>query len=338
MKTTTVIIAKDIYTPQFDALKQRDGVVFEVAEPFDDNAPLVAEHLDNAEILFSDCVPTNLDAMPNLRVLQIGSAGFEHLLGAGLSERNITACNAAGVFDPTIAEWNLAMMINLVRDLRTMIRNQEAKVWERDARFQRDIRGLNVGIWGYGGIGRATARLCKTLQMTVHVLTRSTVGERTHTYCVPETGDVMGELPDAVFNYDQIEAFLHDLDFLVVAMPLSPATTGIIGEAELRMLPQHAYVLNPARGPLIQESALLTALNDGWIAGAAIDTHYVYPLPSTHPLWQMDNVILTPHISGSTQSPHYQARLWDIFTQNVHRYIAGEPLLNVLTPKQLAGH
>jgi len=106
---------------------------------------------------------------------------------------------------------------------------------------------------------------------------------------------------------------------------------------ELRALPPTAYLLNPARGPIVREAALIRALKEKWIAGAALDTHYQYPLPPEHPLWRFPNVILTPHISGSGSNPQFLARLWDLFAQNVVRFGKGEPLLNVLTPSELAG-
>src|SRR5690606_35435580 len=120
-------------------------------------------------------------------------------------------------------------------------------------------------------------------------------------------------------------------------MPLTDVSRGAIGEAELRALPLHAFVFNPARGPIIQEQALLKALREKWFAGAALDTHYAYPLPPEHPLWSMPNALLTPHISGSSGSQHYPRRVWDIFTQNLDRFRTGRPLLNELTPAQLTG-
>jgi phosphoglycerate dehydrogenase-like enzyme len=120
-------------------------------------------------------------------------------------------------------------------------------------------------------------------------------------------------------------------------MPLTKASEGIVGEKELRALPRTAFLLNPARGSLVQEQALLKGLREGWIAGAALDTHYAYPLPSEHPLWQFPNVILTPHISGSAQSPRFLERIWDIFVQNVERWLSGQPLLNELSIPQLRG-
>jgi phosphoglycerate dehydrogenase-like enzyme len=111
----------------------------------------------------------------------------------------------------------------------------------------------------------------------------------------------------------------------------------LIGERELQALPRHAFVLNPARGPIIKQEALLRALREKWIAGAALDTHYQYPLPPEHPLWKFPNVILTPHISGSALSQNFVPRLWEIFSGNVARFERGEPLLNELTAAELAG-
>ncbi|MBT3381841.1 MAG: D-2-hydroxyacid dehydrogenase [Lentisphaerae bacterium] len=297
--------------------------------------PLPGELLADVDVLACSLPPSNIEDLRVLRLVQIASAGYAQLVGIGLPQRGVRACNALGVFDVPIAEWNIAMMDNLLRDLRGMIRNQALGVWDRDTRFQRELRGLTVGFWGYGGIGRETARLAKALGMQVHVLTRSGVKERTDIYRVPGTGDPHGELPDQVFGMEQKMEFLNGLDFLLLAMPLTKSTTGIVGEAELRALRPTAYVLNPARGPLIQEQALLTALGNGSLAGAALDTHYHYPMPPEHPLWKMPNVIMTPHISGSSGSPFFLKRIWDILVQNVERLHEGRPLLNELREEEL---
>jgi phosphoglycerate dehydrogenase-like enzyme len=220
-----------------------------------------------------------------------------------------------------------------------MIRNQESATWDRSAVFQRELRGLTVGLWGYGGIGRETARLAKAMGLRVHVMTRSgKVEPRRDVYVVRGTSDPEGTLPDRIFRAGEEKAFLGGIDFLVLALPLTKATEGLIGERELRWLPRGAYLLNPARGPIVQQDALLRALGENWIAGAALDTHYAYPLPPEHPLWRFPNVILTPHIAGSSLSPCFLQRLWDIFTINVDRLERGGPLLNELTPAQLNGN
>jgi phosphoglycerate dehydrogenase-like enzyme len=330
--TTRILIDMPVHEQRLKELKSMEGIQIDLLA-----ADVAPDILSAADLLFCTIPPRDFAVMRKLRWVQIASAGYSQLFGLGLVERGIRASNARGCFDVPIAEWNVAMMVNIARDLRRMIRNQDAQVWDRDARFQSEIRGLTVGLWGYGGIGRETARLLRAMGMRVHVLSRNGVGKVENVYCVPGTGDPDGVLPHRVFLKGQELEFLSSLDFLILAMPLTPASEGIVGERELRALPSSAFVLNPSRGPLIQEGALLQALREGWIAGAAIDTHYQYPLPPEHPLWRFPNVILTPHISGSGLSPHFLDRCWDIFTQNVRRLLAGQPLLNELTAAQLSG-
>lgn len=286
-------------------------------------------------VIFATHMPPNVFAFKNLRWVQIESAGYSHLFSHRLGERGVTVTNARGLFDCPIAEWNIAMMINLARDVRGLIRNQDAKVWDRSAKFTGEIRGRTLGVWGYGGIGRETARLAKALGMTVHVLARSIGKSRDDSTCIPGTGDPDGSLPDRYFTESERFEFLRGLDFLILAMPLTAKTDGIVGEAELRALRPGAFVLNPARGPLIQEQALISALRDGRLGGAALDTHYAYPLPPEHPLWAFPHVILTPHISGTTHSPLFKTGMLNIFRENARRFAAGEPLLNVISPADL---
>jgi phosphoglycerate dehydrogenase-like enzyme len=340
--TTRILIDMPVHNQRLQELQSIDGIHVDLLPPQEVSpqtrpADVAPDILSVAGMLFCNVPPANFAAMRRLRWIQIASAGYSQLFGLNLVERGIRATNARGCFDVPIAEWNIAMMVNLARDLRRMIRNQDAQVWDRDARFQSEIRGLTVGLWGYGGIGRETARLLRAMGMRIHVLSRSGVGKVENVYSVPGTGDPDGTLPHRVFLKGQELEFLSGLNFLILAMPLTPDSEGIVGERELRALPSSAFLLNPSRGPLIQEAALLQALREGWIAGAAIDTHYQYPLPPEHPLWRFPNVILTPHISGSGLSPHFLDRCWDIFSQNVRRLLAGQPLLNELTASQLSG-
>lgn len=331
-----ILIDMRIHAPSLEELKQIPGVeVRLIGTPEEQTRPLAPELIRDCDVLFCTCPPENLSEMSTLKFIQISSVGYTQIVGKRLDQRGIRASNARGVFDVPIAEWNVAMMVNLSRDLRGMLHNQDAERWDRSARYQREVRGSVVGLWGYGGIGRETARLAKTLGMRVYVLTRNGVRPRENIYCVPGTGDPEGVLPDKVFRTEEKKEFLKDLDFLVVAMPQSTANTGIIAEAELRLLKKAAFVLNPARGPLIDEQALINALQNRAIAGAALDTHYRYPMPAGHPLWQMPNVIMTPHISGSSLSPRFLERVWDIFVRNVGRLARREPLLNELSPEDL---
>jgi phosphoglycerate dehydrogenase-like enzyme len=215
-----------------------------------------------------------------------------------------------------------------------MLRNQQQSRWERADHFQQEIRGKTLGLWGYGGIGRETARLAKAFGMTIHVMTRDGVRSRQDTYAVAGTGDPEGVLPDRVFTLSAEREFLRDLDFLVLALPHTRQSDGMICVEQLRTLPRTAFLLNPARGPIIQEAALLRALQEGWISGAALDTHFAYPLPAEHPLWQFANVLITPHISGADKSSAFPERIADLFAQNLERYLHGQPLLNALTAQE----
>ena len=332
-----ILIDVPLEETRFAALQAMPGIHVDTVEPSEQSRPLPEHLLQEAEALFCAVPPSNFSECGRLRWIQISSAGYSQLFGLDLPGRRIRATNARGCFDVPIAEWNIAMMVNLARDLRQMIRNQDAGVWDRGARFQSEIRGKTVGLWGYGGIGRETARLAKLMGMRIHVLSRSGFGATSNVYAVPGTGDPEGTLPDHVFTAGQETDFLASLDFLILAMPLTPSTEGIVGERELQALPSSAYLLNPARGPLVQQDALLRALWENGIAGAAIDTHYEYPLPPQHPLWSFPNVILTPHISGSSLNPHFRERIWDIFLENVQRIQNQESLLNELSPEQLQG-
>jgi phosphoglycerate dehydrogenase-like enzyme len=331
-----ILIDMRIDERALEMLEAIPGVAVRRVElPEESSRLLPSELIHDCEALFCTFPPENLHEMTRLKFIQISSSGYTQLINKGLPEKNIRAANARGVFDVPIAEWNIAMMVNLARDMRGMMHNQDAECWERSASHQQEIHGSTVGIWGYGGIGRETARLAKALGMRVQVLTRNGVGRLRNVYCVLGTGDPEGILPDKVFCTKDKADFLRDLDFLVLAMPQTDSTTGIVGEAELRHLPERAFVLNPARGPLIDERALVEALRHHRIAGAALDTHYYYPMPADHPLWQMPNVIMTPHISGSSLSPRFLERVWDIFVQNITRLTREQPLLNELPAKDL---
>ncbi len=333
-----IVIDVPVFEPGLAELRQRPDCTVECIEPPEERSRDIDPKLiRDATVYFCMLPPANHRLMEELKWIQIGSTGYSQLFGLDLTARGVRATNGRGCFDVPIAEWNIAMMVNLARDFRQMMRNQDARVWDRSAVFQREIRGLTVGLWGYGGIGRETARLARQLGLRVHVLTRNGVGPRRDVYTVPGTGDPEGVLPERVFRAGEELKFLRNLDFLIVAVPLTKTTEGLIGERELRTLTSRAFVLNPARGPIIQQEALLQALREKWIAGAALDTHYQYPMPPEHPLWRFPNVIFTPHISGSILSPNFGRRLWDIFVSNVNRFAQGERLLNELTPEQLAG-
>lgn len=289
----------------------------------------------DTSVILCTFLPTNHAAMTRLELVQLCSSGYAQVENLGLSSGGVAVCNASGVNDVPIGEWAIMMVVALARDLPTLMRNQRDAVWDRDARFQQEVRGRTLGIWGYGGIGRETARLAKAMGLRVHVMTRSGRIKPRQAFKVEGTGDDAGTIPDRVYSNDQAVAFCESLDFLLLAMPHTPANTGIVNRRLFEALPSNASLLNPARGQLVNEADLIWALETGQIAAAALDTHSHYPMPPDHPLWRMPNVIMTPHVSGSSKSPQYESRLWQLFCENVRRWQNGEALLNALSPAQL---
>ena len=294
--------------------------------------------MKGVDVLACEVPPANFEDFDSLKWMQLTSAGYSHVLHLPLVERGIRVTNGLGNFDGPIAEWNMLMMLFWHRSMFDQLANQKAHVWNPEARFQRDLYGSKIGFYGYGGIARETARLAKAMHLHVSVLTRDgTIKKRPLTYCVDGTGDPGGVLPDRVYHPSEIEEFLGSLDYFLVTMPLTDSTRGLIGEKELRMLKPSAVLINPARALIIEEQAFIRCLKENWIRGASLDVHYAYPLPPEHLLWDMPNLVMTPHISGSSLSPHFLKRLYDIMAQNCERYVRSEPLLNELTTSQLLG-
>ncbi|MCE9530995.1 MAG: D-2-hydroxyacid dehydrogenase [Planctomycetes bacterium] len=293
--------------------------------------PLPAELLRGKQIMLCKHVPENFKDLVDLEWMQIATVGFEQLAPLKLHETQIRVTNARGLYDTAIAEWNLAMMINLVRDVPGMFRKQQTKTWSREFPYHQEIRNKVVGLWGYGGIGRETARLAKLFGMTVHALTRSGAKPRTTDWILPGSGDPTGTLPDRVFTTPDTREFLAGLDFLILCLPRTAKTVGLVGPAEFAAMKPGSFLLNVARGPIVQEAALLDALKNGPLAGAALDVHFAYPLPPEHPLWEMSNVIITPHISGSEKSIYFRPRIGDLFHRNLVNYLEGKPLFNEVT-------
>jgi len=299
--------------------------------------PLPVEMLRDVELLFCELLPDNFDDLKSLRWLQLTSAGYSQILDLPLLKRGIRVSNGVGNYDVPIAEWNLMMMLWWQRRMLDAQEAQRAHRWDTDAKYQQELRGATVGLYAYGGIARETARLAKTMGLKVWAMARGTVGPRPNNFILPGTGDPQGVLPDRVFTPDQTAEFLGGLDYLVLSLPLTRVTRGLIGEKELRQLPPDAVLINCGRGPVVEEKALLRGLAENWIRGASLDVHFAYPLPPEHPLWSMPNVIMTAHTSGASLGPHFLPRTYEIFVQNVDRFCTDRPLLNELTRDQLEG-
>ena len=331
-----VLVDTRIDPALLDELAESSGLSVELAPgKFDTQRELPEKLLRDVRAVLCSFLPTNHELMTSLELVQLCSSGYSQVENLGLPQRSMQVCNASGVNDVPIAEWAVMMIVALARDLPTLFRHQQKAIWDRSARFQEEVRGRTLGIWGYGGIGRETARLAAAMGLRIHVVTRTgqiAPGER---FKDPGTGDEAGTIPERVFSTDEVEQFCQTLDFLLLAIPHTPANEGLVNRRLFKALPNHAFLLNPARGMLVREADLLWALETGQIAGAALDAHFHYPLPPDHPLWQMPNVILTPHISGSSESPHFKQRIWQLFCGNVRRWQAGQMVYNALSRAEL---
>jgi len=261
-------------------------------------------------------VPAKLaERAPALRWVQLSHVGID-TLDASLGDSHVVFTNGAGVNTVAIAEWVLGCMLMQAKGWPEAFRAQANHVW---ARFQpRELRGRTVGIIGMGDIGREIGRLARALGCRVVATRRS------------YTGHEADPPADATYPPAELHALLRESDFAVIAAPGTPETHHLIGRAELEALGPQGFLLNIARGSVIDEAVLAEALRDGTIAGAALDVFEREPLPPESPLWALPNTILTPHTSGGTD--RYFDRLTDIFCDNLRRYLDGQPLRNIVDP------
>lgn len=250
--------------------------------------------------------------VPTLRWVQTVTAGIDHVLRSLPADHELVITNASGVFDVPIAEMVLTYILATAKRLPEFLAQQRAKRWQ--LLRLREVAGLTVGVVGLGSIGSEIAARCQGLGMRV-------MAARRH----PERG---APHVDEVLGADQLPDLLGAADYVVVAAPLTEETRGLIGAAALRQMRSDAWLINIARGAIVDEAALVAALQDGSIAGAALDVFAEEPLPTSSPLWDLPNVIITPHNSWST--PQLKAREAELFLENLARYVHGQPLRNVV--------
>jgi phosphoglycerate dehydrogenase-like enzyme len=221
--------------------------------------------------------------------------------------------NGRGVFRDSLAEFAIASIFYFAKDLRRLIRNQEAGRWEQFDVL--DVRGQTLGIVGLGEIGRASARLARALGMRVHAVRRRNAG----------SGD-----PDVdrLYAPGELRAMLAVSDYVLVATPLTSETRGMIGQAELAAMKPSAVIINVGRGPVIVEPALISALESGTIRGAALDVFDTEPLPEGHAFYGLGNVLLSPHSADHTVG--WTDLAMNRFIDNFERFRNGQPLENIV--------
>jgi phosphoglycerate dehydrogenase-like enzyme len=185
---------------------------------------------------------------------------------------------------------------------------------------------------GYGSVGRQVARLLQPFGVKIMATKRDLMHPEDPDYSPDGMGDPNGDFFTRLYPVQAIKSMLKECDFVVITMPLTPQTKHLIGAGELAACKQDAFIINASRGEIIEEEALIAALTEKRIAGAALDVFAIEPLPPNHPLWDLPNVIITPHIAGN--SPLYTHRAIQLFVENLQRYQNGSPLFNTFDPDQ----
>lgn len=280
--------------------------------------------LRETDVLLSNpIVPDDvLERAPKLKWVQLTSAGADRLIDSELV-RLIIVTTASGIHAIPISEYVIGAMIAFAKGLPRTSRSQIDHKWQ--AFLPTELAGATVAVIGLGAIGERVARLAKALEMRVLAVRRS-CDRRT-------TGVECGQpFVDEMFPPSELHTVLAESDYVVLAVPLTSDTRHMIGEAELAVMKPNAVIVNIARGAVIDQEALIRALKAQRIGGAALDVTDPEPLPPESELWDLENVMITPHISGGT--PHYMDRAIELFCDNLRRYVAGETLRNVVDPSR----
>jgi phosphoglycerate dehydrogenase-like enzyme len=320
MRDDTILVLGDPAEAQLALLKKSlAGVRIIVG----DSAEAFAGAAAGAGVLFHwagsvGLLSTVFGMFPNLRWVHSRSAGLDKTLFPELVASSVPLTNGSGVFSESLGEFVLCAILYFAKDLRRMIRNQQAGVWE--AFDVLPVSGQTVGIIGYGDIGRAVAAKVRLLGMKVVALKRHASAPR-------------GEDPlvEEVLGPERRIEMLSRSDYVVVTAPLTSETRGMIGQPEFSAMKPTAVMINIGRGPVIDERALVAALSEGRIRGAALDVFDHEPLPEGHPLYKLENVLLSPHCADHT--PDWLDNAMEFFIAQFERFRRGEALLNVVDKK-----
>jgi phosphoglycerate dehydrogenase-like enzyme len=239
-------------------------------------------------------------------------AGVDKVLSPEIVASNVPMTNGRGLFRRALAEWTVGAMVYFAYDFRRLMRNQEAGRWES---FDHPtLFGRTLGIVGYGSIGQAIAKRARAFGMRIVILRRSQ--------------SAADPLVDQAYTPDQLNAMLAECDYVAVTTPLTAETRGMIGAAQIAAMKASAVLINVGRGAVIDEAALIAALEAGKLRGAALDVFTTEPLPASHPFYGLENVLLSPHTAD--RSPESRSGAVQFFIENFERFRKGEPLKNVV--------
>ena len=274
--------------------------------------------LAETEVYYGFRLPPNIvGRAPKLKWLQVTSAGVDRLLNDEIWQSSVIITNVSGIHAVPISEIVLEMMLMFVKRAPFCFELKQKRQWQQYT--PSILYSKTVGIIGLGNIGREVARLAKAFNMKVIATRRSTKQ-------VTKAKNV-----DILIPMDQLSQLLANSDFVVISAPLTSQTHELIGESELHTMKPTAYIINIARGRIIDEEVLIRALIENWIAGAGLDVFENEPLPDDSKLWDLPNIIYSPHIAGG-QEQYFQLST-EIFCENMIRYLSGQKLINIVNRK-----
>lgn len=287
-----------------------DMIKVEVADDGD-----ILQLVKDAEVLLGTFNKEILSASEELKWIHLPSAGVDRFLFPELVNSDIFLTNSSGIHRTPISEMAIAMMLMLTKRLNRFMHFQQEKRWARVT--PDELAGKKVGILGLGNIGMETARKAKCLETEVLALKKTRIPRPSYV--------------DKIFTSEDLDILLQNSDFLIVTLPLTEETRHLIDEEELKKMKNEGYLINLSRGSVVNNDSLLKALKGKWIAGAALDVFENEPLPKESEFWELENVIITPHISGG--SPHYMDRVTEVFLENLNRYLEDKSLINKVDKK-----
>ena len=305
---------------------------------------LPQEQIDAVDVIYTQSALPNPELAPKLQWVQLHSAGINHIVDSRLyTNSDVTITTASGIHSVNMAEYVLAQMLALGHHIPKMIEDKEQKHWPRklddqlsESRWERyvpqELRDRTLGVVGYGSVGREIARLAQAFGMQILAIKRDLRNLEDMSFRLEGTGDPKADIPERIYPVAALHSFLTECDVVVLTTPLTSETTNLIDAQALNAMRNDALLINVSRGGIIAEADLVNALQEGEIGGAALDVFQEEPLPDTSPLWELPNVILSPHVSGFT--PHYDDRATDLFAENLRRFIVGEDLINVVDRKR----
>lgn len=287
------------------------------------------------EILYTDTVLPEIELVPKLKWIQLHRAGIDSLIGSDvLHEDSIATTTLSGAAASQMGEHILMMILALGHKLPELFSLQDQGEWPDD-RWERfsplELRDSTVGIVGYGSVGRHAARLLHEFGATILATKRDVKHPEDKGYSPEGIGDPRSELVRRLYPPEAIQSMLKECDFVVITTPLTEDNRHLFSVDELSAIKPEAYLIDVSRGEIVNHEALIDFLKRGKLAGAALDVYPDEPLPAESPLWELDNVILTPHIAGI--SKEYDQRAVELFSENLIRYINEQPLYNVFDPQ-----